>query len=217
MQRFTDEANLTTNKKIKTAKLQHLGRAVETQEIINQLGQKNITFLAGVREPIALALSLFFEQGVNYGGSQLDLSVDEIQNAIESPAGIWWFDICRLDRWFDEDLLAASEHNVLSKPFPKEIGYKTFRGGKGDLSVYRLENFDSILEALGDVLEISESLLELKKANIAEDKNYAEKYREVLSDISFSDSFIEKIYQSRYAKHFYTSSERESYKSRWSK
>lgn len=217
MQRFADEAENSSNDKIRTAMLQHLGGAVETRGIIDQLDSKDINFIAGVREPISLAVSLFFEQGLNYGGSNMDSPVDEIQKAIETPGGIWWFDLFRLDRWFDEDLLTASGHDVLAEPFAKNIGYKTFRGGRGDLSVYRLENFDSILGTLSDALEVPEILLELKKANIASDKKYADRYREVLSEIRFSDPFIEGIYQTRYATHFYSPVEIDGFKSRWSK
>ncbi len=217
MQRYVEEAEKSNDERIKTAMMAHLNRAIETRAIIKQLGSNNTTYIAGVREPISLAISLLFEQGLNYGENHMFFSVAKIQKTIEDSEEIRWLNIRKLDRWFDENILTTSGHDVFAEPFPKDTGYKTYRGGKGDLSVYRLENFDSILGALGDVIEVPSICLEIKKENIATEKTYAEQYRTVLSEIHFSDAFIDKIYQTRYATHFYSPSEIEQFKARWRK
>ena len=216
MKRYVEEAEKSNNERIHTAMRAHLDRAIATRRKIKQLGSVNTTFIAGVREPVSLAVSLLFEQGLNYGEDNVALSTDQVQQFIENSEKIRWINILELDRWFDENLLSITGHDVLGETFPGDKGYKLYRGRGGDLCVYRLENFDSILGALGDLIEIPSICLELKKENIATEKAYAEKYREVLSGISFSDSFIDKIYRTRYATHFYSPAEIEKFKARWS-
>jgi hypothetical protein len=121
-----------------------------------------------------------------------------------------------LDRWFDDELLSASGHDVFAQPFPTDKGYQVFTGSKGSLCVYRIENKDSYLDAIAEVSWVPRPFLTSKRANVAEDKHYASRYRKVLAQIRFSDSFLTMIYQSRYATHFYSREELASFKQRWS-
>ena len=46
-------------------------------------------------------------------------------------------------------------------------------------------------------------------------KAYARAYEEFTSRIRFDESFLETMYGSRFARHFYSDAERDAFRSRW--
>ena len=55
----------------------------------------------------------------------------------------------------------------------------------------------------------------LVKSNIGDDKAYHGLYRGFLEFIVLPDSYIDKMYTSKYVRHFYSEEEIEAFKARW--
>lgn len=190
-------------------------RATSARTLMNHLDPRNLLFLSGVREPVSLAISTFFQAFYLPDHPQPNYTVDEIREKIETSNDSW-FSWAELDQWFDSELKLASGHDVFDRPFPKEKGYEVFSKGGNSLLLYRLENMDTILDAISELTWVPPSVLNLQKTNIGEKKSYGTAYHHVVSNLKFSASFLDRVYSSRYATHFYSASELASFKSRWS-
>lgn len=215
MQQIADFAERTTYPLATQRIRQHVNRSLEARTLMNHFDSRNVYFLSGVREPIALAVSTFFQTYFVPDLPPPNYSVEEIRSQIESAKDSW-LNWSELDRWFDNDLLVASGHDVFEQPFPRDKGYQVLSKGGSKLLVYRVENMETILDAIAELSWVLPSLLVLQKTNVSHDKIYGETYRNVVKNLKFSDAFLDRVYGSRYATHFYSASEIATYRSRWS-
>ena len=70
-------------------------------------------------------------------------------------------------------------------------------------------------EALSGFLNISKPII-MEKANIGKKKKYSNDYKSVVGNIKISDQICDKIYQSKYVQHFYSSEMIDSFFKKWS-
>jgi hypothetical protein len=193
----------------------HVARASAARTLMNHLDSRNVFFLSGVREPVALAVSAFFQVYFVPDQPAPSYSVEQIREKIESAQDSW-LNWAELDQWFDNELLVASGHDVFERPFPIEKGYDVFCKGGTRLLVYRLENMETLLDSIAELAWVLPSILHLQKTNIGKEKSYGDAYRNVVKNLKFSDAFLDRVYGSRYATHFYSATEIAAYRSRWS-
>ena len=193
----------------------HVERASAARTLMNHLDNRNVFFLSGVREPVSLAVSAFFQGYFVPDQPAPSYSIEQIREKIESAQDSW-LNWAELDQWFDNELLEASGHDVFERPFPIEKGYDVFCKGGTRLLVYRLENMDTILDSIAELAWVFPSTLNLQKTNVGNEKSYGDTYRHVVKNLKFSDAFLNRVYGSRYATHFYSASEIAAYRSRWS-
>lgn len=174
-----------------------------------------------VRDPIARNISAFFQT--------LDVQLDyDYQNKIKSM-GIEGVveDLIRLFleqfpqhevplTWLDTDLKRVFGINLFSSAFPKLKGYRIYEGEHADVLLLRLESLNECAcDAFREFLNVEE--FTLLEANIGSEKEYGGVYRQFLSTIIVPDSYIEKMYTSQYARHFYTEEEINMFKAKWRK
>ena len=116
--------------------------------------------------------------------------------------------------WFDVELKQFTNIDVFEETFPHDKGYKIFENEDFIILVIRLESLNkSISEAMNFFLGIKD--FNLINENISSEKEYAELYNKVKKKIKLPEAYIEKMYSSKMAQHFYTSSEIEVFKKKW--
>ena len=170
-----------------------------------------------VRDPIATNISGFFQN--------VDLWLPELKNG------------CRLETiqmqkvstrffkeyphhvpltWFDDELKSVFGIDVFDTTFAKSKGYQIYRGKRAEVLLLKLEHLDKYgEEAFGKFLNIENFVL--KRANVGSNKEYASVYRDFKKSIKIPDSYFDKMYNSKYAQHFYGSKELEAFKAKWRK
>ncbi len=170
-----------------------------------------------VRDPIATNISGFFQNA--------DLWLPELKNG------------CRLDTiqmqkvsirffkeyphhvpltWFDDELKSVFGINVFDTTFAKSKGYQIYRGKRAEVLLLKLEHLDKYgEEAFGKFLNIENFVL--KRANVGSNKEYASVYKDFKKSIKIPDSYFDRMYNSKYAQHFYGSKELEAFKAKWRK
>lgn len=182
-------------------------------------GQEKWKVVTLVRDPIAKNISSFFQNL----GSFIDY---EYKNKIESMK---MEDIVDeliqlfLDKfgnheqpltWFDRELKTVLDIDVFSSEFPKSKGYKTYESEHADLLLLRIEDLNECASnAFKNFLDIDE--FTLTKSNVGDNKAYRDIYRRFLKSIVLPDSYIDKMYTSKYMRHFYSEEEIEAFKARW--
>jgi hypothetical protein len=119
--------------------------------------------------------------------------------------------------WFEAELEPVLGIDVLAKEFPRALGYDVYRGDRADLLVMRLENLSSCYQtALSVFFGRDVSHLDLARANVAEEKPYKRFYQEFSSWLVLPDDYLQRMYSTRYARHFYSETELSEFRKRWS-
>ena len=118
--------------------------------------------------------------------------------------------------WFDSQLKPVFGIDVFSSDFPTSIGYKIYEGELADVLILRLENLNQCSQdAFKKFLNIEG--FTLKEENVANEKQYHAIYRKFLNSVILPESYLEKMYTSKYAQHFYTQEEIKGFRKKWLK
>lgn len=180
---------------------------------------KKINVITLVREPISKNISQFFQNievsYPEYGYSEkanrlspdelvLDLIAFFIQNFRHDDPLVW----------FDQELKQFMNIDVFETDFPHEKGYQVYENESFRVLLIRLENLNTcIAEAMGCFLDIED--FKLANENISSEKEYADLYKKMKKKIKLPDTYIEKMYSSKMAKHFYTEREIKAFEMKW--
>ena len=166
-----------------------------------------------VREPISRNISAFFQNldGMVGKSDAHQLATDEL---IESFLTGYPHDVPLT--WFEKELLPTTGIDVYSKPFPFDVGYTTFEHEKVRALVMR-HNLDDEKKAssLCEFLKLDE--LSMRKANVAEQKTYADASRQFLDSIKLPESYVDRMLSSKYATHFWSDAELQKIRERWTR
>jgi hypothetical protein len=186
-------------------------------------GQKSIKIITGVREPIARNISWFFqiidcacvfpEFFIKYEKGLI--TMDDIIKKFWSQNFVYG----KQYDWFEEELEAVFGIDIASIDFPKEKGYAiaNFPDRNIELLVLKLEKLDSCLkEALETFLEVENLNCErLYPADFLDENDYLI-YENLRKSLTFSDEYLEEIYDQPLVRHFYTDEEINKFKLKWS-
>lgn len=150
-----------------------------------------------IREPIARVVSFHFHRL-------------RLTGATEHPTVA---DFAALDTdWFDDEFRVTLGIDVYAEPFDAERGWQIYTGSTAEVLVIRQESL-----AVGPVADfIGVPLGEMALANVTADKaKLGTSYGRYLGTATIEAKIAERIYESRFARHFYTAEEREAFCHRW--
>jgi hypothetical protein len=177
--------------------------------------------VTSVRDPIARIVSRFFQQKSRFG-AELDLSaVDalvaelsaQFQGASERLGGAGW-------DWFEAELKGVLGMSVYDVPFDPEVGFGTIATDYVKALFLRGESLDKAPAALTSMFGGGRSVelkVELKPENVSTDKDYATLYQAVLDRFRPPASYVERVYETRMARHFYSGDELEGFRRHWTR
>jgi len=179
------------------------------------------------RDPVARNLSTFFEnlevRSINnsdtiviesdyYDIDALTVTSDDVQVLMEL-----FYDRVKHDsplEFFDHELKKVFGVDVYGSEFPKSKGYKIYNDKIADVLLIRLEDLDyRAPEAFKEFLDIDNFIL--KHENIGSNKNYSAIYARFKKEIHLSEAYLEKFYNSKYMRHFYTEEEINTLREKW--
>jgi hypothetical protein len=169
-----------------------------------------------VRDPIARNISAFFQL--------LDLSIPDFveryeRKALSTEQLAELFLAQRMIHdtpltWHDRELQQVFGIDVFSTVFPYSRGYEIYHNTQADILLIRLENLDQCgAQALRDFMGIDS--FKLIGKNVGSKKTYAAVYRDVLENIRLPGDYIDRMYSSKYARHFYSAEEIAHFRLKW--
>lgn len=164
-----------------------------------------------VRDPIAIILSGFFFRKFANSRHTASMNLAEDINAfLSSEYSIQWI----LD-WLDVELKTVFGVDVYQDDFPHEQGYRVYyQTCKPDVLVLRLEGLDRCSkDAFADFLEIEN--FEPVQTNRAGKSSYSDVYQDFIETACIPGALLDQVYDSKYARHFYSGEERLAFKSKW--
>ncbi len=118
--------------------------------------------------------------------------------------------------WFDMELNKVFQVDVFATDFPKNKGYDIYENEQTEVLLLKLEKLnDCAVEALKKFLDLDE--ISLINSNIGSKKEYSEIYKAFLDQLVLPDSYLDKMYSSKLATHFYGKDELDGFRNKWSK
>ena len=183
-------------------------------------GTRKIKVVTLVRDPVARNISAFFE------GMELRVANfhDRVtQNAITAEELIDLFlksistdpeyHLTPL-RWFDREFKNALNIDVYDKDFPKSTGYQLFENRNTAVLLLKLEKLNECFSQAASAF-FDKKPISIESKNVANKKIYQRLYKEFLQSIALPDEYLDSMYNSKFARHFYSENEIDSFIQRW--
>jgi hypothetical protein len=118
--------------------------------------------------------------------------------------------------WLDKELNSVFKIDIFNTKFPKTLGYQIFSTPQADILLIKLEKLSSCYkEAFERFLKLNH--ISLINKNIGSEKPYKAVYEQITRSIKIPENYVNKIYQTRFVKHFYNDAEILDFKKKWSK
>ncbi|GAB4578827.1 MAG: putative capsular polysaccharide synthesis family protein [Anaerolineales bacterium] len=176
-------------------------------------GLTGIKIITLCRDPVGREVSAFFQR---------NLPDERFRQRLGDPAQVpgvvedFWRgnEFAFALNWFDRELKAVFGFDVYAHPFPHEQGYGIYEQNGVGILVIKMEALNVCFQpALKEFLGVG--VPALKQANVTKAKGYQELQTAFLNALTFSPEFLDEIYNSKYATHFYTEAERQAFRARW--
>ncbi|MFX0095809.1 MAG: putative capsular polysaccharide synthesis family protein [Candidatus Hodarchaeota archaeon] len=181
----------------------------------NNLDYKKWKLISLVRDPIARNVSLFFE---NFRlALPKIIRMKKAPITLENIRDLFLYDFPNHNfplSWFNEEMKQIFGIDVFTEEFPKTQGYKIYTGKHLDLLLLKLEQLnDCASVAFNEFLGIKG--FTLRNANLTKEKDYFSIYKKFISAKILPESYVEKLYASKFSRHFYTEEELNIFRKKW--
>lgn len=118
--------------------------------------------------------------------------------------------------WFDMEMAEMFGVDVYRHDFPHEQGYRVIHDGRVDLLLIKMEALnDCYRNAFSDFLGVD--VPALANTHITEADPARPMYGDFLRQAMLPADYLDRMYKSRFATHFYSDAELASFRSKWSK
>ncbi len=178
----------------------------------------NWKIISLVRDPISRMFSEFYfsieaqhpEATDIHGDIILEKSIDIFKHTLKRfyEARDW------TSRWFDVEFKKVLGVDVYDYPFDYERGYRIIKPGNIEILIIKMEELDHcFFSAMSDFLGIKK--IKLIRKNISAEKGYADVYKKAKQSLRIEKAVCEKIYATKYSRHFYSEEERDNFIRKW--
>jgi hypothetical protein len=172
-----------------------------------------VRVISPVREPIANNVSMFFQLIDHYLGTPIDQSDCDIDTIIQIFLDRYMHS--RPLTWFDAEVKTTLGVDVFNYEFPIEQGYNIIRDGNVSLLVLKCELDDgSKARAIAEFLGLDD--FEMVRSNVTGGKSHATQYAQFQQCLRIPERLLDEMYESKYARFFYSEKERSGFRDRWS-
>ncbi len=185
--------------------------------IHNQLLVKTkqpLKIITMVRDPISRNISAYF-QNLHWiwgmSNAYQEKSIPELAEGFWSQAN-HDFPL----EWLDREIQDVVGLDVYAQPFPHDSAIQKLTDGNHNLLIIHTNASDQVKnQALQQFLEIEH--FEVKRLHVSEKKEYGAVYKKFLSEVKIPEWYIDKMFNSRFARHFFSEEERQKRMEYWRK
>lgn len=169
------------------------------------------TVVSLVREPIARNISAFFQRIEKYYPTYKtwEYKPDMVDAFLDAYEQFWPL------IWYDLEMLPLFQLDIYAHEFDHTKGYTIYKNANVNLLILRLEDMDRVI---GQAFKEFVGLRGVKPAlsNYTTNKSrVAQMYTDFKEKSRFPKEYLDWMYDSRYAKYFYTQEELMNFRSRW--
>ena len=188
----------------------NINNANRIKDFIEQHPKTKIKIISIVREPVIRDLSNIFENPHLF-------FPDKVIN--EMGFGEFLTKLPKINhdytlQWFEKEFKAYLGFDIYQHPFDKQSGYSIYQYGNWDILIIKLEKLnDCYKNAFKEFLDIDvQELIIENDSNQVETRKYYSMLKEVYNEPLEE---LQKIYKSKYMRHFYTNEEIKSLERKW--
>lgn len=200
----------------------YLNKLNEIKYLRTQIMQRNGKWkvITLTRDPVARNISFFFYYIFNRQTKTiftLDFeNLEELLSLFLKSPSLDGFNTHETPLlWFDVEMKAVLGIDVYRTKFPFNKGYEIYKGERADVLLIRLEDLGRCYQqAFREFLGIEN--FSLINKNIASTGLYSSIYEQFSKTIVLPKDYIDKMYKSKYAQHFYTKEEIDFFRQKWS-
>ena len=175
--------------------------------------KRRLKVITLVREPVANNVSMFFQVLSQYLEPDVEPSACDTDQLIDVFIDKYMHS--RPLTWLDAEVKTHFGIDIYQHPFPIEQGYTTITQANVSLLVLRCDLDDRTkARAIADFIGLDE--FEIVRSNVANEKDYASPYVKFKQRIKIPPALLNQMYESKFARHFYTEDERDFFRKRWS-
>ena len=166
-----------------------------------------------VREPVANNASMFFQLLRRYIGPDVEPSECDTDKLVDVFIEKYMHE--RPLTWLDAEVKTHFGIDIFQHPFPIKKGYTAISQENVSLLALRCELDDRAKErAIADFIGLDE--FEIVHSNVRNEKPEAQKYEEFKRRIRMPPALLDRMYDSKFARHFYSREERALFRERGS-
>lgn len=174
-------------------------------------GDREWKVITLVREPVGRNLSAFFQ---NLDVYLPGVDIGSMDSQVLEERFFATFDHDRPVEWFAHEFPEVLGLDIYASAFPKQQGYQVINTGPVDVLVLRMEDLNRVGEGvLAEFLGMEH--VSLTRTNVGSSKGYARQYADVKKHVRIPKDYLDRMYDSEYARHFYTQEELAGFRSRW--
>ena len=168
------------------------------------------------RDPLAVMISDFFPKLRWITGQKeayFHFSVDELCSIFNDRYFAEGRHLEKLN-WYESEMQTSLGINVYEQASPCQTGYSHFQHGHYDVLLIKTELDDAIkAEVIGEFAGLEN--FTLIRRNVGETKDYGEVYKAFKQQLVVPEERLTEIYESHYARHFFSEEECRAMRSRW--
>lgn len=118
--------------------------------------------------------------------------------------------------WFDDEMKTAFGIDLYERPFPWAKGFDIIEHDNVRLLILRLEDLQAQLQnAFEEWLGLTFDPIEIVSANRASRKSYQHHYNAFKDWLVLPATYLERMYNSKYARHYYADAELANFSRKW--
>jgi hypothetical protein len=172
-----------------------------------------VKFIVTVREPVSRNVSAYFHNRTRFRKQEAAEQGSATDRARQAFLRSYPHDIPL--SWFDAELRSLTGVDVFSYPFDPAKGYGVVKSDRYDILLMHHDLAEKdMLDAINGFL--GTELKAIVQENVGEAKNYASEYAEFKSSAKLPRSYVLRMLNSRYAKHFFSLERRHKAACAWS-
>jgi hypothetical protein len=172
-----------------------------------------VKIITMTRDPIATMVSAYFQTLDRHTGirnAHEQFTMEELRQRFSDQYvdNTIWHD------WYDREFKLATGIDIYAYPFDPVVGYGRIQERHYDVLLLRLETPDEVKEkAIAEFLDLP--AFKLDRTNVAQDKSYADAYREFKQKVKIPKKILDLNYESKHTRYFYTPEEITRFRARW--
>jgi hypothetical protein len=170
------------------------------------------------RDPIAVMMSIHFmhpeilEASTGAGEIERDAMLEHFQRIFENDDPAGW----ELSRWYEDVFAEETGVDVFAHPFDRDRGYSIVREQGLEVLLLRFESLRQCFsEAVAEWLDVSPSRVSLPHANVHREKSLDGLHDFAKKNLALSRAACERVYSTRFVRHFYSDAAIEALVDRW--
>ncbi|PLX48509.1 MAG: hypothetical protein C0613_10835 [Desulfobulbaceae bacterium] len=161
------------------------------------------------RDPVSVMISLHFMNVSRYFAGSLKKNgeldkhkaIEHFLEILEKDDPSGW----ALSNWFDDVFYNELGVDVYKHKFDKDRGYTIINDSIFDILLLRFENLETgFNEGVAKLFNVDKQRVKLLHSHLHKDDKYADLQNYVKNNLKLSKSSCDKIYATKFAKHFYS-------------